>query len=157
MDDKFEEIEASLGSSSSLIGRKGYEKLESRLMHVLGRIDRMSIETEGKAQLEDNTNSTDDDDSVSNASGSGAHDDPNSNFLIRYKSTPVRCWDLKFLGDKKGTLVNAFLERVDELCLARHVTFEELFNFAIDLFVIWYRAVRCSVTDWQSLPEQLRD
>lgn len=64
------------------------------------------------------------------------------------KPTPVSKWGLKFTGEK-GTSVNAFLERVSELKIARHVHDDELFDSAVDLFagkaLVWYRDARRSV------------
>lgn len=77
------------------------------------------------------------------------------------KSTPVVRWNLQFSGDKKGMSLNAFLERVEELRIARHVSREELFDTAIDLFqgkaLIWYRAVRREVDNWETLVKLLRE
>ena len=46
----------------------------------------------------------------------------------------VEKWNLKFTGDNKKLSVHNFLERVDELRSARHVTTRQLFDSAIDLF-----------------------
>lgn len=57
--------------------------------------------------------------------------------------------------------LSAFLERVDELRIARNVSLEMLFDSAIDLFrgkaLIWFRAYRSSVTDWDGLTKLLRE
>ncbi|KAJ8911597.1 hypothetical protein NQ315_003978 [Exocentrus adspersus] len=77
------------------------------------------------------------------------------------KSTPVAKWNLQFSGDKKGMSLNAFLQRVEELRVARHITVEELLETAVDLFtgkaLIWYRAVRKEVSNWNSLVKLLRE
>lgn len=75
------------------------------------------------------------------------------------RSTPVCQWDLKFSGD--GTVsVNAFLERVEEMSLARHVPVAELFQSAVDLFsgqaLLWFRATRRRVCSWYELKNALR-
>lgn len=43
-------------------------------------------------------------------------------------------WDCKFSGDKKGLSLSAFLQRVEELRIARHVTKDILLESGIDLF-----------------------
>lgn len=76
------------------------------------------------------------------------------------KPVPVYRWGLKFSGDKHGMSVHAFLQRVEEMCQARGVSKCEVLHSAIDLFeggaLIWYRAVRNSIMDWNSFVERLR-
>lgn len=76
------------------------------------------------------------------------------------KPTPVAKWDIKFSGDPKGLSLNAFLERVDELSVARNVGEVRLFAEACDLFVgkalIWFRANRDLVKSWGDLVKLLR-
>lgn len=56
--------------------------------------------------------------------------------------------------------ISAFLERVEELRIARHVTKEELFNSGIDLFtdraLIWYRDAKKYVSTWDELVMALK-
>lgn len=70
------------------------------------------------------------------------------------KPIPVSKWNLKFFGDLKSISVNAFIEPVGELGVARNVTREELFNSGADLFtdqaLLWYRDARIG-TSWWSL------
>lgn len=47
---------------------------------------------------------------------------------------PPSKWDLKFCGDKTGISLNAFLKRVEELRVARHVTKDKLLDSGIYLF-----------------------
>ncbi|XP_031328723.1 uncharacterized protein LOC116180357 isoform X2 [Photinus pyralis] len=76
------------------------------------------------------------------------------------KPQPVEKWGLKFSGDPKGTSVMSFLERVDELRKARHVSERELFASALDLFegkaLLWYRSVVTRCASWTELSELLR-
>lgn len=57
--------------------------------------------------------------------------------------------------------LNAFLEQVDEMKQSRHVSDDELFNSAYDLFsevaLIWYRGNKKKATDWPSLVKLLRE
>lgn len=110
-------------------------------------------------QLEElSTNSREDDDEVaqntSRTSSTGA---------VRrvLKSTPVAKWDLYFTGEKKGMSLNGFLQRVEELRVARHIDKDELFDTAVDLFrgkaLIWYRAVRKEASSWDTLVKLLRE
>ncbi|KAI4468091.1 hypothetical protein MML48_2g00016492 [Holotrichia oblita] len=50
------------------------------------------------------------------------------------RSMPVSKWQLKFSGDGKGMTVHSFLERANELRVARGLTTAQLFDSAIDLF-----------------------
>ncbi|KAI4463165.1 retrotransposon gag protein [Holotrichia oblita] len=72
---------------------------------------------------------------------------------------PVRKWNVKFTGDTKGFSVHTFLERVNELMVARNVSETELLESAIDLFdgkaLMWFRSNRERFTDWKSLSELL--
>lgn len=76
------------------------------------------------------------------------------------KSIPVVKWNLTFSGDLKEMSVSAFLERIEELCIARHVSKRELFDSAIDLFrgqaLIWFRANRTEFANWDSLSKELK-
>jgi hypothetical protein len=62
------------------------------------------------------------------------------------KLVPIHTWGVSFNGEENGMTVNQFLERVEELSVARNATNRDLFNAAIDLFsgkaLIWYRSVR---------------
>lgn len=79
---------------------------------------------------------------------------PNNIVQNTCKSVPVYKWGLTFSGDKNSSL-KSFLERVNELCASRNVSKNELFNSACDLFsdngLIWFRSVKNTVTDWESL------
>lgn len=83
----------------------------------------------------------------------------NTNTLV--KPVPVIKWNLKFNGECKEFSVNAFLERVEELRLARHVSKSDLFDSALDLFsgkaLIWFRAAKRRCNDWDSLTILLKE
>jgi hypothetical protein len=67
------------------------------------------------------------------------------------KPVPVYKWGLSFNGK---TNLPAFLEKENDLMVARGLTEEELFRSAYDLFeepaLAWYRSVRDRIGDWQS-------
>lgn len=75
------------------------------------------------------------------------------------KFVSIAKWGLTFSGDGKGSL-NAFLERVTELRIARGVSRQILFTSAVDLFtgraLIWYRANRDNFTTWEELVNGLK-
>lgn len=75
------------------------------------------------------------------------------------KSQPVNKWNLKFTGDGTGMSVHNFLERVEELSVARNVSKRELYDSAIDLFdgkaLNWYRSYRHRTTTWEELSNLL--
>lgn len=83
---------------------------------------------------------------------------PCSNVPVYSKFVPVHSWNLKFDGSNS---VNAFLEQVDELRIARNVSKERLFDSAVDLFegqtLAWYRAVKHRVNNWDMLVTKLRE
>lgn len=70
-------------------------------------------------------------------------------------------WKLTYSGDNKELSLNGFLERVAELMRARNVTKEQVFDSALDLFsgraLVWYRAVRKSLSGWDELVIALRE
>lgn len=76
------------------------------------------------------------------------------------KAIPVYKWGLRFSGEKQGMSVHAFLQRVEELCEARGVTKPEVLKSTVDLLdgkaLIWFRAVKDSIVDWNSFVENLR-
>ncbi|KAJ8977802.1 hypothetical protein NQ317_000059 [Molorchus minor] len=79
------------------------------------------------------------------------------------KVQPIFKWNLKFRGENKiGDLsLSAFLERVEETRIARNASHHDLFNSGIDLFdgkaLVWYRSVRKTVRDWNTLVTLLRE
>lgn len=56
--------------------------------------------------------------------------------------------------------VHNFLERVAELCVARHLSERQLFDSAVDLFsekaLSWFRANKGRFNDWQTFTVLLR-
>lgn len=75
------------------------------------------------------------------------------------RAQPVSKWQLKFSGDSRGMSVHSFLERVEELRVARAVSKHQLFESAIDLFeskaLLWYRSNCQRFNDWKSLSDLL--
>lgn len=151
-----------------------YKRIKSRLSHLSGRIlripcapEEIDINTfkkesyatclEMEAELEDrvkqnNLNNTatlnlSNVTSVSYASTSSQ------------KAIPVYKWGITFDGESSSSLL-AFLDRVDELSIARHVDKADLFPSAVDLFsgkaLMWFRSIRNSVNDWDSLVALLK-
>jgi hypothetical protein len=76
------------------------------------------------------------------------------------KLVPIHTWGVSFNGEENGMTVNQFLERVEELSVARNATNRDLFNAAIDLFsgkaLIWYRSVRSRLSDWDEVVQLLK-
>jgi hypothetical protein len=77
------------------------------------------------------------------------------------KLVPIHTWGVSFNGEEKGMTVNQFLERVEELSVARNATSRDLFNAAIDLFsgkaLIWYSSVRNRLSDWEEVVRFLKE
>lgn len=90
----------------------------------------------------------------------------NSNFPIQYPSRhtlPVSKWNItKYSGDDQGLKLNEFLELVQALSQAEHVSERELFESAIHLFggsaLKWYMTQRSTgrLLNWQHLVFELR-
>lgn len=78
------------------------------------------------------------------------------------KTIPPHKWNIqKFSGDKKGSVsINAFLERVEELRVARNVSEETLFSSGIDLFTDkayqFYKECRARVSNWKEMSQEFR-
>lgn len=74
------------------------------------------------------------------------------------KSFPVYKLGIQFNGDPKTLL--SFIEKVEELSFSRNVSKVDLFHSASDLFTdkatFWFRQVKSSVNDWDSLIEKLK-
>lgn len=79
----------------------------------------------------------------------------------KIKSVPVMQWSLKYSGDNRELSLNAFLERVDELMIARNVSKTQVYSSAFDLFsgkaLIWFRAIRKTLSGWDELVVALRE
>lgn len=78
-----------------------------------------------------------------------------------HKIVPPHKWDLrKFSGDGKGVSITAFLERVEELRVARNVPRSLLLDSGVDLFTDkayqFYKECRTRVTSWEQLVEEFR-
>lgn len=76
---------------------------------------------------------------------------------IQPNTCPVYKWNFNFNGE--GSVIE-FLERLEELRRSRNATKLDLFNAASDLFtgsaLLWYRANKGSLTDWDQLVQQLK-
>ncbi|KAG5866196.1 hypothetical protein JTB14_031866 [Gonioctena quinquepunctata] len=84
---------------------------------------------------------------------------PNSRSTL--KSILPSKWDLKFSGERKGISLSAFLERVEELRVARNVSKGILLESGIDLFTgrayQFYLAYRHEVDTWDDFVLLLRE
>lgn len=79
-------------------------------------------------------------------------------FPSNSKSTPVYKLGIQFDGNPKGLL--SFIEKVEEVSFARNVSKLDLFHSASDLFtdkaIFWYRQIKSSVANWESLISKLK-
>lgn len=158
-----------------------YIRTKSRLSHVQGRIERMQIDRtileqvtfKNEALATSITLEADLDGSIKTdnptpqvidlSSTFGYNNQPNTSspYAFPNKTVPIYKWDLKFDGSNSGLGVKAFLERVEELSEARHVTKKMLYESAVDLFtgkaLLWFRHLKESgiVSDWDSLVSKL--
>lgn len=86
--------------------------------------------------------------------------DSDSSVCRDIKPCPVRNWGIKFSGTGSDSL-NCFLERVEELRVARNLSKRRLFDEAIDLFegraLAWFRVIRSTVRDYDSLITLLKE
>lgn len=160
-----------------------FKKLNNQLIHLLGRANRANaITAEDKAskpdlvtkivtlssRLEIKARATSTPSrtalnlsaiNLGNSSSDSSEDSGDDSVLLASKPVPVNKWGVTFSGDDKSSL-NAFLERVNELRVARGISRTALFVSAVDLFqdraLIWYRANREKFTSWDQLVDGLR-
>lgn len=126
-----------------------YGRIHSRLTHVIGRIKRMAITDEDgpeaalfknesyatclalEAELDERVTV----DLTRPPTASMVEPAPTIvNMPEQSKKVDIFKWDVKFDGESNTFGVKAFLERVNELAEARHVSKAQLFESAIDLF-----------------------
>lgn len=191
-------VEAKLGTLEPLINdftdkqsSTAFSKLQSRLSHVLNRIDHIDADgtsakersellaktlslfdlLESKAKASGKSNDNDispiltvlDPNSSAHPSPirrSSAVNDPAFKNAF-FKQVLPNKWGLRFSGDKRGISLNAFLERVEELRIARHVSKEILLESGVDLFegraYQFYVAYRDEVNSWDDFVGLLRE
>lgn len=140
------ELSAKLDSKAKRLGRSG--SANASILNI------SQIQTgPGAVSSADDESISDSDESIIVTRGGG--------YGNQVKPVPVMHWNLKYSGDHKTLTLNAFLERVEELRVARNVHKELLFSSALDLFsgraLVWYRAVRRSLSDWDELVVALRE
>lgn len=85
---------------------------------------------------------------------------PRHEMSVSRKHVPVCKWGLHFSGEENDVSLSAFLERVEDLCVARNVPKQILWEEAIDLFVgqarIWFRSMRRQIGSWDELVTEMR-
>lgn len=90
-----------------------------------------------------------------------SHNQPIVNTIVQptFRTVPVYKWNIHFSGDRNSDLI-AFLDRVEELRASRHLEKKELFESAVELFsgnaLLWFRSIRSTVQDWDSLVALLK-
>lgn len=157
------------------------ERVRSRCFHVLRRINKLPVSTLSQDQLAVRStllvkvlSQIDQVDAFCGSSvtsavqaGPAAPSTVGHNSLFHStqisqsssRSFPVAKWQLKFDGDPRGMSVHSFLERAEELRLARGLSERQIYDAAIDLFdgraLLWYRSNRARFNDWQTLKNLL--
>lgn len=132
------------------------------LIDVLAAIDTLESTSRQEPQLSNHFRDPDDDIPLhsSHVHNSTSQSVPFVNSVSPSKYLSLEKWNLKFTGDIKKLSVHNFLERVNELRLARNITEKQLFDSAIDLFtgkaLNWFRANNNRFQDWQGLSHLLR-
>lgn len=183
VENKLADLEPLVNDFCDKSGTTLYSKLQSRLSHVLNRIDHIDAngpEGQKRSELLAKTLSLLDllqDKACGKTSTppSVAVLGPNVLPPIRrsssidnthlqnpyFKQILPNKWGLKFSGDRKGISLNAFLERVEELRIARHVSKETLLESGIDLFegraYQFYVAYRDEVSSWDEFIDFLKE
>lgn len=161
-----------------------FKRIKSRLFHVLGRIKRVplpSVEDEDVLrrartfknetyatciQLEADLHERVQPSRAASPNLLGFGDPSSFQPIINVPAPVINVgrsinlseWGIKFSGD--GRQVFNFLERVEELALSRNVNRDELFRSAVELFTgeafIWFRSIKDSVHDWESLVKRIK-
>lgn len=212
-DDNLKEIKTTLDELDTLVtqypgkdARVSSRRIESRLMHVMGRLG-MIEETEGNVAILKELNETaitlksrldgksgalikamtstflgegfqsanQANSESENGSLSMSDSDSEMPSIIRRHSirpstsrdetrcvarVPVCKWDVKFTGREKPEELMSFLERVEELRVARNISRSTLYLSAIDLFsgdaITWFRSVKGHIGSWAELVQLLK-
>lgn len=192
VDNKLKELEPQVASFRSNSSSSAFLKLQSKLSHVLNRIDNIPDTSPDRPQLlsralnlMDQLHQNADDAEKALAvpvqvSLMGSNQtQPNfaastppghTSSPIRsnspqasntFKSVPPSKWNVTFSGDKRGLSLSAFLERVEELRVARHISKATLLESGIDLFTgrayQFYLAYRNQVSTWDEFLALLRE
>ena len=127
-----------------------WRKIDTKLMHLLNRIERISgdatVKSEKSELLKDvlksmeeleskdpSRKSEEEDDSYKEDEDAEDGDRGCASQSITMKQVPVAKWSVKFSGNPKELSVRAFVERVEELLLARGVSKTHLFNSAMEM------------------------
>lgn len=154
-----------------------YGRIHSRLTHVIGRIKRMVIIAENgpeaelfkkesyatcltlEAELDEHVTV---DTTQPSTLGTPA---PAPTTIVTIpessKKVDIFKWDVKFDAESNTLGVKAFLERINELAEARHVSKLQLFESAVDLFsgnaLYWFRHLKKSesIKNWDDLVSKL--
>lgn len=178
---KLDELGPMISSFSDSCRSGLFCKVQSKLYHTLHRIDHIPMDNPDRPNLLAEVLSFLEElhqkaESFGKASvvpvqlevlrGNTSSPSPNHNG----SSTPIRSevkpilpnkWDCKFSGDRKGLSLGAFLERVEELRVARHVSKETLLASGIDLFIgkayQFYLAYRNQVSTWDEFVALLKE
>lgn len=184
-DRESEVINSTLESIKSLIAEfEGptsdslYKRLKSRLFHITYRVQRMPIEGENAQsaiqlafknesyatclQLDaDLHEKVEIQNSLTNINPPEHRAPIQSTPVVvscTANSIPVYKLGLQFDGESKKLL--SFIERVEELAQARHISKTDLFESASDLFsgkaTFWLRQVKSQLNDWDSLILKLK-
>ena len=148
-------------------------RMKSRATHVLGRLTRlpqddeqikkfrnewivevMALE-EQILQIEEHTDHV-----PAPRTSMGLNTTMNTAAIFTPKSIPVFKWGITFNGSSEKVSLSAFLQKVEELRVARSKTKEELFNEATDLFTgqahVWFSSVKSTLRSWDDLVAALR-
>lgn len=148
-----------------------FHRIESRLSHLSGRIGRLTCEEAAQEEIQSSLASE-----VLSLEGDFAYKLDSKPAPVG-TSTPVRVlepspsifkgfspkvfkWGVAFRGNETPEQIFEFLDRIEELRIARGVSKEALFNSSVDIFqgdaLLWFRTVRSSVDSWDELVALLR-
>ncbi|KAF5280214.1 hypothetical protein FQA39_LY05348 [Lamprigera yunnana] len=164
LEEKFVEVSSAVDTFSDTKYSSLYKKLSTKLTHLLGRVNRCLCATPEKEKqrtklfgkfltLQSNLQTKSepikrisstlaislagDDESVTLSDISGSGDETkgdNTALNLVFRSVPLSKWNIKFNGTTKCSSINSFLERVEELRIARNATKTHLLRSAVDLF-----------------------
>lgn len=183
--ESIDDINTVLGENKPLLAVPACLRLNSRLLHLYHRIDLLktandmqkSIKSdlcdavtllEGYLDEQNDTRET----QLASVSTLNQSLNQSMNATVNMTATPINTvntnvkrvdvykWNIKFNGNRNKESVMSFLEKIDDLRVARNVSVAELFNSAVDLFseagLLWYRSVRDEVTNWDELVIKLK-
>lgn len=174
---KMDEVRKALADCTGAMGKSVYDKLVTQIEWGLYRLEQSKPEEPSEeasrkklsgelmlllSAVDTKAKGADEEDSADEEQFHDVLGSRTSTPVVHRKTTPdvISKWGLEFCGDQLGHSLNSFLERIEELRASGGISKADLFRSALFLFkgkaLIWFRAKRANVADWDALVVELR-